>query len=664
MKKMLRTAALFVAGVLLLGGCAGRKPVQLRFEKPQFQKAPPELMAKIVNAGDAFSYPDANMIIIESVDSSIYNEDGTFTQYSYSLTKPLTPQGMKDLGSMELSYDSQMMDVDVLYAAVIHPDSSVEFVSDSAIIDRVASEGMAEMDVYWTNLRKKVVNFPQLYPGDAVAIAYRYKMKKPYFEGVISNMAGFQSTEPIHVNRSVHLIPKSVADKIKVKVLNDKDHKVKLTRYDSGNYNVIVAEADSMPPFIPEVGMPSAKKFIPLMAFSNVTWRELSRKAWEVTEPPMKITDPELTRTAKALVETCKTELDSIKAIGRWVAQDVRYVGISLGEKEGITPHDVNETFEARAGVCKDKAALAVAMFREVGFEAYNVLTNPIDDIIYDVATNQFNHQIVAVKMKNGKLYFIDETVDISDKLPAYFSKRGYLVLSERGEDLKYFPLSGPDENRGVVNARTKIDPDGNLKSTVEISGTGIYDIALRQIGEYLSRDDLKRLVRQLISAIDPNAHLDTFSLEPEEIKNLDVPAKLTIKYTIPDYAVPAGKYLLLSAPCAQHTFDLMKSSLEEYTKLEDRKYPLRFMYTFSTQIKETIELPSSYKPKNFPEDVNVSTKYLDYNMKYSLKGNVLEYKSYLALKDVDIPLKDYPEFRDAVTKYKNSERGMLFLTK
>ena len=649
---------------ILVAGCAGKKPVELGFEKPQFQKAPPELMAKIVNAGDAFSYPDANMIIIETIDSAVYNEDGTVTQFSYYLAKPLTPQGLKDASTEELSYDNQMMTVDVLYAVVIHPDSTVEFVPDSAITDQVASEGMAEMDIYWTNLRKKIIHFPQLYPGDAVAVAYKYAIIKPYFEGVISGISGFQATEPIHKNRAVALIPKSVAEGVKVKILNDKNNWVKLQEYDKGDYHIIVVEADSVPAFVPEVGMPSAKKFIPIMMFSNVTWKELSRKAWEVTEPPMKITDPDLKKTVKALVETCKTEIDSIKAIARWVAQDVRYIGLSLGEKEGITPHDVNETFRARAGVCKDKAALGVAMLRAAGIEAYNVLTNPVDDVLYDVATNQFNHQIAVAITRSGEKYFIDETVDISDELPGYYSKRGYLILTKEGEDLHYFPLIGPEKNHGVINAKSKIDADGNLKSTVEISGNGIYDLALRQIAEFLSPDDIKRLVRQLISAIDPGAKLDTFILEPEDVKNLDVPAKLTIKYEIPDYAVPAGKYLLLSAPCAQHTFDIMKSTIEEYTKLEDRKFPLRFMYTLSSDITETIELPSSYKAKSIPEPVKIDTKYFDYNMEYSIEGNVLKYHCSLSLNDVDIPLKDYPGFRKAVADYKNSEKGMLFLTK
>ncbi len=661
MKKIILIIAAVVL-VALFFGCAPKEGPHFGFARPEFRKVPPEIMAKIVNAGDAFTYPDANSIVIENVDSTVYNEDGTQTQYSYSLDKPLTPQGLKDESVINLSYDSQMMTVDILYAGVIHPDSTIEFVPDSEIIDQVASEG--EMDIYWTNLRKKTLHFPKLYPGDAVVLAYKYTMLKPYFDGVIYGMAGFQSSEPIHTNRSVNLIPKSKMDKVHYKVLNDKNHWIKFREYDWKDYNVLVWEADSTPSFVPEFGMPSPTKFVPLVMFSNVTWKELSRKAWDVTEPPMKITNPEIPKMIKSLVETCKTEMDSIKAIALWVAQDVRYIGLSLGDKEGITPHDVNETFDARSGVCKDKAALAVAMLREAGFDAYNVLTNPMGYIIYDVAVNQFNHQIAMVRTRDGKEHFFDETVDLADTLPGYYSKKGYLVLSEEGEDLKYFPLIGPDINKGDVVARSRIDDAGNLTSTVVITGHGVYDMVIRQIRQMLEDEDRERLFRRLINQIDPNAKLIDLKFEPDSPTDLTESAKITVKYEIPDFAIDAGNYLLLSAPCAQHTFDILSSSISEYTKLEDRKYPIEFQFAMGCDITETIQLPAEYKPKSIPDNVDLNNKYLKYSMNYDIRGKVVTYKSSLRLTDIEVPLKDYPAFRKAYTDYQNSEKGMLFLNR
>ncbi|RKZ29571.1 hypothetical protein DRQ33_08680 [bacterium] len=662
MKRIIIT--LIIATLLLFGGCISQKSVNFGFARPKFDKVPAEIMAKIVNAGDAFTYPDANSIIIETVDSNIYNEDGSLVAYAYAISKPLTPQGLKNESKVELGYDSQMMDVEILYAGVIHPDSTIEFVPDSEIIDQVASEGMAEMDIYWTNLRKKIVQFPQLYPGDAVVSAYKYTFKKPYFEGVISGSAGFQSSEPIHHNRSVHLIPKSRASQIRYKIMNDSKGWIKFDEYDWQDYHIMVWEADSTPALVPEIGMPSPNQFIPLVLFSNVSWKELSRKAWEVTEPPMLISDPAVTDMVNSLVETCKTEMDSIKTIGLWVAQDVRYIGISLGDKEGITPHDVNETFSARAGVCKDKSALAVAMLREAGFEAYNVLTNPISHIIYDIATNQFNHQIIMARTRSGEEYFLDVTVDLDAQLPEYYSKKGYLVLSEQGEDLKYFPLYGPQKSMGTITAQSRIDPAGNLNSTVKISGNGVYELAIRQIGQFLEKEDRERLFRRLVNQIAPNAHLLNFSIEPENIKDLSIPAEITIEYEVPDYAIPAGDYLLLSVPCAQNTFNITAGVLEEYTKLEERKYPLQFMYTIGANTTETIELPSSYGSKSIPDKLEINNPYFNYNMEYKIEENIVKYRSTLKLMDIDIPLRHYADFRKAYTKYKNAEKGMLFLTR
>jgi len=661
MRKIILTITALIAVVLFVS-CAPKGSQHFGFAHPEFNKVPPEIMAKIVDAGDAFTYPDANAIVIENVDSSIFEENGAVTQYSYSLEKPLTPQGLKDESVTNLSYDSQMMTIDIFYAGVIHPDSTIEFVPDSEIIDQVASEGA--MDIYWTNLRKKTIHFPKLYPGDAVVLAYKYTILKPYFDGVISGSAGFQSTEPIHSNRSVNLIPKSRIGEVHYKIMNDNKDLVKFKEYDWKDYHALVWEADSTRAFVPEFGMPSASRYVPLVLFSNVTWKELSRKAWDITEPPMKITDPEIPKMVKSLVETCKTEMDSIKAIAIWASQDVRYVGLSLGDKEGITPHDVNETFAARSGVCKDKAALAVAMFREAGFDAYNVLTNPMGYIIYDVAVNQFNHQITMVRTRNGKEHFFDTTVDLADTLPGYYSRKGYLVLSKEGEDLKYFPLIGPEINNGNIIADSKIDDAGNLTSTVVITGSGIYDMVIRQIQQVLEKEDRERFFRRMINQIDPSAKLVDLKFEPDSPTDLFKPAKITLKYEIPDFAIDAGDYLLLSAPCAQHIFDILSSSLSEYTKLDDRKYPLEIQFTIGSDITETIQLPADYKPKSIPNNVNINNKYFKYSMDYGIRGKTVTYKSSLKLPDIDVPLKDYTEFRKSYTNYKNSEKGMLFLNR
>jgi len=665
--KTFKTFFLVVVTISIITGCAtsSANRGKLGFDKPKFKRAPAELMKKIESSGDEFTISNTHAIMIDIKDSTIFDENGRMDNYSFNLIKPITIQGIRNFNSFEFPYDQQMMDMEIIYAMVIHPDSTIEIVPDSLIIDRVNSAGVAEMDIYWTNLRMKIVNMPQIRMGDAIAISYAYKFKKPYIEGLISSGAGFQSTEFMNHAEEIFLIPKSKFDEINYKILNDNDSIVKFSEYDWKDYHVLKFEVDSVPPIVPEPSMPPGNMFVPLMLFSNVDWSEYSRMNWENTESPMKITDPELKATVKALVETCKTEYDSARAIGLFVAQDIRYVGIQMADKEGITPHDVNETFKARSGVCKDVAALAVAMLREAGIEAYNVLTNVQGYVISDVAMNQFNHQIALARLKDGREIFIDVTDDVCiDLLPGHYSKYGFLVLTEKGENLKYFPLFEPEHNEGKIIAVTKIDDEGNLTSKIEYTGMGLSDEILRQIGHYIqTEDDRRRFISRFITEIDPNAKLIDFKIYPDPVTDLTEPAKFIIEYRIPEYAVFAGDYLLFQPSLASQVFDLLSMNINQAISLQERNFPLRLVAPYRLDIHETIELTDEYVLVSFPETADINNKFFKFDTKYDIDGKNVIYISKTVLNEIDIPLDNYNDFREAFNNYRTSGKGMLILS-
>lgn len=658
----IRIISLFFLSSILITGCGQKTRVKLGFERPDFVVAPPELISRIQSAGDATTYPNSHAIIIESYDSTTYDIEGRADSYSFMLVKPITLEGLKRYSSQNFSYDNQMMDIQILYACIIRANGTVEFVPDSMTVDQVLA--MPEIDVYWDNLREKEIRFPQIEFGDAVMLAVRTSMLKPYFEGMIAGFSGFQTSEPILSSRFANLIPKELAGKINAKVVNDPNGWVKFHQQTKGEFVKYVWTTDTVPPFIPEVGMPSATQIIPIAMFSNVSWQEFSRQAFEMTEMSMTIDDA-IKQKVDELVANQPTEFDSARAIVYWVSQKVRYVGIALGDKEGITPHDVKETFKASAGVCKDKSALCVAMLRSAGIKAYNVLTNPLQHVLRDVAVNQFNHQIVMFELRDGKKYFADVTDDVCrDMLPGYYSKRSYLVLTREGNDLEYFPLFKPEYNMGIINATTTIDASGNLKSRIEMTGNGLFDEVLRQLKQYYSADDRENSFRQMISRIDPNAELDTYYITPDPVSNLYEPAKLVVEYSVPEYAVVAGDYILLQIPMATQSFNFFDGFLAQNMSLENRHYNLWFMFNFMVKCNETITLPGGYNAKIIPDKVSLDNDYLSFNAEYNVSGRAVTYSSILTLKETDIPLKEYPSTRKLYADYENSKKVMLILEK
>ena len=105
-----------------------------------------------------------------------------------------------------------------------------------------------------------------------------------------------------------------------------------------------------------------------LLVSTTPDWETVSRWYWRLSEPHY-VPSPELSAKVRELKVKAGDSDASIRALFRFVAQDIRYLGITAEtEAPGYEPHDVRDTFAARHGVCRDKAALLVVMLREAGF--------------------------------------------------------------------------------------------------------------------------------------------------------------------------------------------------------------------------------------------------------------------------------------------------------
>ena len=104
-----------------------------------------------------------------------------------------------------------------------------------------------------------------------------------------------------------------------------------------------------------------------------------------------------------------KTEMEKIAALTHWVADNMRYSGISMGKGEGYTLHTTKMNFTDRCGVCKDKAALLISMLRMAGFEAYPAMTMA-GSRIETIPADHFNHCVTVVKLSSGQYIPLDPT--------------------------------------------------------------------------------------------------------------------------------------------------------------------------------------------------------------------------------------------------------------
>ncbi|MEP7317451.1 MAG: DUF3857 domain-containing protein, partial [Panacibacter sp.] len=181
------------------------------------------------------------------------------------------------------------------------------------------------------------------------------------------------------------------------------------------------------------------------------SWKEVND--WATALFPSDISlSPGLQKKIESIKTTASTDEARVLAALRFVQDDVRYLGIELGEHSHL-PNNPNKIFDQRFGDCKDKAYLLCVMLDNMGITADPVLINTQ----YKKAINNwlpscydFDHCTVRVILNNN-IYFFDATI-------AY--QRGYLQY-----------ISFPDYQTGLVltdttTALTQIalQESGNVK--------------------------------------------------------------------------------------------------------------------------------------------------------------------------------------------------------
>jgi transglutaminase-like putative cysteine protease len=164
-------------------------------------------------------------------------------------------------------------------------------------------------------------------------------------------------------------------------------------------------------PFKSESRMVAASDVAPkLLVSTSPDWFAKSTWFYKVNEDfgSFAVT-PDIKAKTSEILKGAKNETDSVSRLTHWVADEIRYSGISMGCGEGYTLHKGEMTFTDRCGVCKDKAGMLITMLRAAGFKSYPAMTMAGSRIDY-IPADQFNHSVTVVKLKDGKYHLLDPT--------------------------------------------------------------------------------------------------------------------------------------------------------------------------------------------------------------------------------------------------------------
>lgn len=380
-------------------------------------------------------------------------------------------------------------------------------------------------------------------------------------------------------------------------------------------------------------------------------------------------TIPEVTAKVKELLKDAKTELDSISVLTHWVADNMRYAGISMGDGEGFTLHNAEMNWHDRCGVCKDKAGMLVTMLRAAGFKAYAAMTMA-HERIDAIPADQFNHSVCAVQRRNGEMIMLDPTwvPNVRELWSSAEQQQGYLIGMPQGADLMYTPVSPAEKHYVRIKADTKINSKGTLSGTITITAEGQSDKAVRSVMGGRTSEWESNLAMEL-TKICPAAIIKSVSHTNPD-RYLDQPVCITYTFEIPNYAIVDGDNLVFIPLSARNFYQRAMSHLYFDENTEKREYAFADACSRLVDIKEEIKLPGKYTKFEFGSNTravqSVVHPAVDFGCGYQLSddGKTLHFGECAMFNKRVYQSEDWSAFRQAVKNQKTLATTNIVLTK
>lgn len=577
---------------------------------------------------------------------------------------------------IKYDYDPLTADAEFAEMKIYHPDGSVTDLNVKEACDYAAPARA----IYW-GARQIMMEPGMLTPGDVIDYTinkkgFTYALLAaseendeerfvPPMRGEFYDIVPFWVTEP--TVRKVYRVSVPQSKDVQYEFFQgDCASSVKL----DGDRRVYTFSINNALPFESEPNMVDRFDVAPkLMMSSTPDWKEKSLWFHKVNEDYGSFEPtPEAQAKVNEIIKGKKTEMEKISALTHWVADNMRYSGISMGKGEGYTLHNTQTNFTDRAGVCKDKAALLISMLRMAGFEAYPAMTMA-GSRIEQIPADHFNHCVAVVKLSNGEYIPLDPTwVPFNREIwSSAEQQQNYLPGLPEGSDLLLTPVSDPSNHLFKIVANTKLNADGSLSGTFTIYAEGQSDAAVRRpfLQGYAER--VERTLESELLRVSPQAKL--ISWKANDPKNYEkAPITLTMTFSIPDYATAADGVMICRPLVLSNLYGGVRSFLRVNTDNENRKYGFKDSCSRLVELQETMTLPSGYvwaEGSNANQATDAESDVASFRSELKSDRNKIKINATLSLGKRVYDAEDWADFRNAVKGYKDlADSELVFIKK
>ena len=601
----------------------------------------------------------SSVILLDSTNVSVRPTG----QGAFSVVKAIKVQDMKGVmfnRVLKYDYDPLTAAAKFKQVRIYHEDGTYTEVDVNKTCDYAAPARM----IYW-GARQIMLQLDNLVPGDIIYYeidkkGFTYALLGagdeddsrfiPPMRGQFYDIVPFWVSEP--TIRKVYRVGMPMEKELQFQFYQGECSSS--MRYEDDRKVYTFAINDVMP-FDKEPNMVDLFDAAPkLMMSTTQDWMEKSRWFNKVNEDYGSFNAiPEAQKKVDELIKGKKTEMEKIAVLTHWVADNIRYAGITMGK--GFTLHNLKMNYTDRCGVCKDIAGTLVAFLRMAGFDAYPAMTMA-GSRVESIPADHFNHCVAVVKLSNGTIMPLDPTwVPFCRELwSSAEQQQNYLPGVPEGSDLCVTPVSAPENHYVRIIADNRLKADGTLVGKFTISAEGQSDSNIRRIFTTGFQSEWRNTMEKQLLNVSPKAVMKSvdYGRSPKDYQK--APISITFTYEIPEYAMTGDGEMIFKPFVMNNLYTQVLSFLRINTDLKDRKYGFKDSCSRLVEVEENLSLPSGYNMLGEERKISIDGEAADFGGILKQTGSKILLDTRLSLYKRVYSADDWDDFRNSVNAYKS----------
>ena len=569
-------------------------------------------------ASDTTALPEQDAAFLLDDGVLRLEPDGRGTRTYRQIVQILKQSAVERFQEQSFSWSPGHERLTINWIRVVRPDGTV--ISARPTHVQESDVPASTEDPVYTDRRVRRVSLSGVAPGTIVDYSVTTEELKPTPPRDFFTSWSVSTGLPVARSRYIINVPASLTPRIHERNLNfQRTERVVGTRriYTWATANVPRVKGEPL-------AADSNDVYMGITLSSPIEWGDLARWYADLSRSRLALT-PFVAARVDSVVRNARTRLDSIRAVHKWVAQDIRYVAIDLGIG-GYQPRPPEQVVRTGFGDCKDKATLFVVALGRLGIEAHPVLLNSTGGVRRDMpSVHQLDHEIAAVREGSG-WQFVDLTAAMTpygELPPDEQGEFGLVVRPDGSSEVVTLPTAPASANMMTTRFVGTVDTTGLVHGVFEERGRGSQQYGLRSLF-YDKPDSAQRaqFANGLAGKLFEGAEGD--SLVGFDGRDLQTVPSLRVRVKGGRIATINGPTMILHMPLA--SMSSMAVAAREIENGEKRRFPIDPEKFWGKRVSETemlFTLPDGWRAA-LPKSVRAESRFGIYRAEYTQQGNVL----------------------------------------